>query len=307
MLCSDVSASRAIEGSALASADPVWGFRFSHLSELCAAGDARRRCSANLANFEANLARVRPPAGPSSVEAHLACMYKQGFPRTLPGFLSMFPASFPTAPSSSWGNFTGKPSIFPSLRLFWGQNQQNRQNTGYFAGIPDKPRGYRADFLNFASDFAPEQLSDSGKLASFPRETREKQNGAPKHPLASLETSGNAKCWGPSGFPLGCRKPLHRPKAHTQIRNPHTLKRWRRKRQTQLLPGRGRCAVAEHRVHDHQHSPIPFPHTHPTQTHPPPHTLFFGWQWPTHSPFIRIHSFRLLPPPAPSARSGSSG
>ena len=50
-----------------------------------------------LADFEANLARVRPPAGPSSVEAHLACMYKQGFPRTLPGFLSMFPASFPTA------------------------------------------------------------------------------------------------------------------------------------------------------------------------------------------------------------------
>ena len=64
----------------------------------------------------------------------------------------------------------------------WWQNRQNRQNTGYFAGIPGKPRvylentlrppGYRADFLNFASDFAPDQLSDSGKLASF-------QNGAP--------------------------------------------------------------------------------------------------------------------------------
>ena len=48
-------------------------------------------------------------------------------------------------------------------------------NPGYTWKIP----GYRADFLNFASDFAPEQLSDSGKLASFPRETREKQNGAP--------------------------------------------------------------------------------------------------------------------------------
>ena len=35
-----------------------------------------------------------------------------------------------------------------------------------------RPPGYRADFLNFASDFAPDQLSDSGKLASF-------QNGAP--------------------------------------------------------------------------------------------------------------------------------
>ena len=43
-----------------------------------------------------------------------------------------------------------------------------------------RPPGYRAaDFLNFASDFAPDQLSDSGKLASFPRETREKPNGAP--------------------------------------------------------------------------------------------------------------------------------
>ena len=78
--------------------------------------------------------------------------------------------------SSFWGGSE------PCLRLFWGQN---RQNTGYFAGIPGKPRytwkipGYRADFLNFAPDFAPDQLSDSGKLASFPRETREKQNGAP--------------------------------------------------------------------------------------------------------------------------------
>ena len=35
-----------------------------------------------------------------------------------------------------------------------------------------RPPGYFVDFLNFASDFAPDQLSDSGKLASF-------QNGAP--------------------------------------------------------------------------------------------------------------------------------
>ena len=61
-------------------------------------------------------------------------------------------------------------------RLVWAQNQPNRQNTGYFAGIPGKPRvylentlrppGYRADFLNFASDFAPDQLSDSTRPAS---------------------------------------------------------------------------------------------------------------------------------------------
>ena len=46
-----------------------------------------------------------------------------------------------------------------------GGDQPNRQNTGFFAGIPGKtrvylentlrPPGYRADFLNFASDFAP--------------------------------------------------------------------------------------------------------------------------------------------------------
>ena len=105
--------------------------------------------------------------------------------------------------SSFWGGSE------PCLRLFWGQN---RQNTGYFAGIPGKPRytwkipGYRADFLNFAPDFAPDQLSDSGKLASFPRETREKQNGAPNtlwfpwklpetqsagDPLVSLWVAGN--------------------------------------------------------------------------------------------------------------------
>ena len=102
----------------------------------------------------------------------------------------------------------------PSLRLVCRQIQQNRQNTGYFAGIPGKPRytwkipGYRADFLNFAPDFAPDQLSDSGKLASFPRETREKQNGAPNtlwfpwklpetqsagDPLVSLWVAGNSR------------------------------------------------------------------------------------------------------------------
>ena len=45
-----------------------------------------------------------------------------------------------------------------------------------------RPPGYFVDFLNFASDFAPDQLSDSGKLASF-------QNGAP-----------NTLCF-PSKFP----------------------------------------------------------------------------------------------------------
>ena len=43
------------------------------------------------------------------------------------------------------------------------------------------------------------------------RETRELPEWSTKHPLVSLEFSGNAKCWGPSSFPLGCRKLSYRP------------------------------------------------------------------------------------------------
>jgi len=87
---------------------------------------------------------------------------------------------------------------------------------GILRVIPGKPPGIPGKYpgslpiLNFAPDFAPDRLSDSGKLASFPRETREKQNGAPNtlwFPWKLLETQS----WGPSGFPLGCRKPLDRP------------------------------------------------------------------------------------------------
>ena len=70
----------------------------------------------------------------------------------------------------------------PSLRLVWAQNQPNLGQIGKIPGILQRtrvyleitlrPPGYFVDFLNFASDFAPDQLSDSGKTASF-------QNGAP--------------------------------------------------------------------------------------------------------------------------------
>ena len=46
------------------------------------------------------------------------------------------------------------------------------RRTRVYLEITLRPPGYFVDFLNFASDFAPDQLSDSGKLASF-------QNGAP--------------------------------------------------------------------------------------------------------------------------------
>ena len=101
-------------------------------------------------------------------------------------FLSLFP-----------GKLRGNRQILgsePSLRLLGPKSAKfrpnaNRQNTGNLPGILQRtrvyleitlrPPGYFVDFLNFASDFAPDQLSDSGKLAIFPRETREKQNGAP--------------------------------------------------------------------------------------------------------------------------------
>ena len=96
-------------------------------------------------------------------------------------FLSLFP-----------GKLRGNRQILgsePSLRLVWAQNQPNLGQIGKIPGILQRtrvyleitlrPPGYFVDFLNFASDFAPDQLSDSGKLAIFPRETREKQNGAP--------------------------------------------------------------------------------------------------------------------------------
>ena len=70
-----------------------------------------------------------------------------------------------------------------------------------------RPPRYFVDFLNFASDFAPDQrLSDSelsGKLASF-------QNGAPNSTLCSLGNFRKRKVLGTPCFPLClfhvCRK-----------------------------------------------------------------------------------------------------
>ena len=117
---------------------------------------------------------------------------------------------------SSLRKLRGNRQIFgsePSLRLVWAQNQPNfrpnRQNAGNFAENPCRPGNYPATawvfcrFLNFASDFAPDQL----RL----RETREFPEWSTKHPLFSLEISGNAKCWGPSVFLFVFRKTSYRP------------------------------------------------------------------------------------------------
>ena len=44
------------------------------------------------------------------------------------------------------------------------------------------------------------------------RETREFPEWSTKHPLFSLEISGNAKCWGPSVFLFVCRKTWYIPR-----------------------------------------------------------------------------------------------
>ena len=77
-----------------------------------------------------------------------------------------------------------------------------------------RPPGYFVDFLNFASDFAPDQLSDSGKLASF------QKNGAPNtlcFPWKFPETQSAGDPLVPL-CALGCRKPLYRKKERKQTR-----------------------------------------------------------------------------------------
>ena len=84
-------------------------------------------------------------------------------------FLSIFP-----------GKLRGNRQILgsePSLRLWFGPKISQilgqigkmpgiSRRTRVYLEITLRPPGYFVDFLNFASDFAPDQLSDSGKLVS---------------------------------------------------------------------------------------------------------------------------------------------
>ena len=89
-------------------------------------------------------------------------------------------------------------SYIPIQQSTYTENKPNRQNTGNLRVYLEKS-GYFAGLLGFASDFAPDQLSDSGKLESC-------QNGAPNtlwfpwkfpetksagDPLVSFLVSGN--------------------------------------------------------------------------------------------------------------------
>ena len=97
----------------------------------------------------------------------------------------------------------------PSLRLVWAQNQPNfrpnRQNAGNFAENPCIPGNYPATawvfcrFPQFCLRFCPRPALRLRENSEFPE-------WSTKHPLFSLEISGNAKCWGPSVFLFVFRK-----------------------------------------------------------------------------------------------------
>ena len=105
------------------------------------------------------------------------------------------------------------------LRLVWAQNQPNfrpnRQNAGNFTENPCIPGNYPATawvfcrFPQFCLRFCP-------RPALRLRETREFPEWSTKHPLFSLEISGNAKCWGPSVFLFVFRKTLYRYTGQTE-------------------------------------------------------------------------------------------
>ena len=130
--------------------------------------------------------------------------------RTPSVFLSFFLYSTLSFPLYFPGKTAWNRQIFgsePSLRLVWAQNQPNfrpnRQNAGNFAENPCIPGIYPATawvfcrFPQFCLRFCP-------RPALRLRETREFPEWSTKHPLFSLEISGNAKCWGPSVFLFVC-------------------------------------------------------------------------------------------------------
>ena len=105
----------------------------------------------------------------------------------------------------------GSEPTDPSLRLvwLWAQNQPNfrpnRQNAGNFAENPCIPGIYPATawvfcrFPQFCLRFCPRPALRLRENSEFPE-------WSTKHPLFSLEISGNAKCWGPSVFLFVFRK-----------------------------------------------------------------------------------------------------
>ena len=81
-------------------------------------------------------------------------------------------------------------------------------------------------FPQFCPRFCPRPALRLRETREFPEGNSRETEWSTKHPLVSLETSGNAKCWGPSGFPLGCRKLSYRPTSNAHLPFPPVC--WRR-------------------------------------------------------------------------------
>ena len=129
---------------------------------------------------------------------------------------SLVGARYPHSPSLGSGGAARRPR----------RNSQHivrrRVFCGYTWKTPGIPRKYPATawvscrFPQFCVRFCP-------RPALRLRETREFPEWSTKHPLFSLEISGNAKCWGPSVFLFVCRKSLCRP---NRLALPHWYVHW---------------------------------------------------------------------------------
>ena len=128
------------------------------------------------------------------------------FPRTPSRFLSVFLHSLLVSSLVSRGN---------SVEISWfgPKISQSGKISGYFAGIPGTP----PVFCRFPRSVSPFRFCPRPALRRL-RETRELPEWSTKHPLVSLEISGNAKCWGPSRFLFGFRKHGYRPTSSGRCR-----------------------------------------------------------------------------------------
>ena len=66
-------------------------------------------------------------------------------------------------------------------------------------------------FPQFCPRFCPRPALRLRETREFPEGNSRETEWSTKHPLVSLEISGNEKCWGPSGFLFGFRKHVYRP------------------------------------------------------------------------------------------------
>ena len=101
-------------------------------------------------------------------------------------------------------------------------------------------------FPQFCPRFCPRPALRLRETREFPEGNSRETEWSTKHPLVSLETSGNAKCWGPSGFPLGCRKPSDRPKPGCSFTCGSDLVRYRKERKQTTERRDGRTARRHH-------------------------------------------------------------